>query len=237
MADRRSSALILGSLLCVGLIILGYVLGQSAVTVKEYERVVQVKGLAEREVPANIVIWPVQFSVASNSLEDLYRKLDANASVVKEFLINRGIENQELSVSAPAVTDKSAQQYGNQTAPFRFVAWQTVTVYSEAPEKVRGVMGAVGELGKKGVVLKGDNYDGRPEYIFNQLNDIKPAMVEESTKNARQVAEKFAADSNSKLGKIKRAAQGQFSIQDRDRNNPHIKKVRVVSTVVYYLSD
>lgn len=237
MADRRSSALILGSLLCIGLVVLGYVLGQSAVTVKEYERVVRVKGLAEREVPANIVIWPVQFSVASNSLEALYKKLDDNASIVQGFLKDKGIHTQELSLSAPAVTDKSAQQYGGQAAPFRYVAQQTVTVYSEQLEKVRAVMGAVSELGKKGVVLRGDNYDGRPEYIFNQLNDIKPAMVEESTKNARQVAEKFAADSNSQLGKIKRAVQGQFSIQDRDKNNPHIKKVRVVSTVEYYLSD
>ncbi|MCV6622433.1 MAG: SIMPL domain-containing protein [Cellvibrionaceae bacterium] len=237
MANRRSSALILGALLCLGFVALGFLLGQSAVKVKEYERVVRVKGLAERELPANVVIWPIQYSSASNSLEDLYRKLEANAEVVQKFLIEKGVAAEEMSISAPAVTDKSAQQYGNQSSPFRFVGWQTVTVYSERVKRVRSIMGNIGELGKQGVVLKGDNYDGRPEYIFNQLNEIKPAMVEESTKNARQVAEKFAADSNSRLGKIKRASQGQFSIQDRDRNNPHIKNVRVVSTVEYYLSD
>ncbi|GAA6151202.1 SIMPL domain-containing protein [Pseudoteredinibacter isoporae] len=237
MANRRSSALILGALLCIGLVALGYLLGQSAVKVKEYERLVRVKGLAERELPANIVIWPIQYSAASNSLEDLYQKLDEHAAVVRGFLVERGIQAEEVSVSAPAVTDKSAQQYGNERSPFRFVGTQTVTVYSEQLSNVRGMMGAISELGKQGVVLRGDHYDSRPEYIFNQLNDIKPAMIEESTKNARQVAEKFAADSNSRLGKIKRASQGQFSIQDRDRNNPHIKKIRVVSTVEYYLSD
>lgn len=237
MANRRSSALILGALLCIGLVALGYLLGQSAVQVKEYERVVRVKGLAERELPANIVIWPIQYSAANNSLEDLYQKLDEHAAVVRAFLIEKGIQASEVSISAPAVTDKSAQQYGNEPSPFRFVGWQTVTVYSEQLTKVRELMGAISELGRQGVVLKGDHYDSRPEYLFNQLNEIKPAMIEESTKNARQVAEKFAADSNSRLGKIKKASQGQFSIQDRDRNNPHIKKIRVVSTVEYYLSD
>jgi hypothetical protein len=62
-------------------------------------------------------------------------------------------------------------------------------------------------------------------------------MIEEATRNAREVAQKFAEDSDSRLGKIRQASQGQFSIEPRDTNNPHIKKVRVVSTVEYYLSD
>ena len=83
----------------------------------------------------------------------------------------------------------------------------------------------------------GNDYQGRTEYLFTRLNDVKPEMIEEATTKAREVAEKFAQDSQSKLGKIKRASQGQFSINDRDRQNPHIKKIRVVSTVEYYLSD
>ena len=99
------------------------------------------------------------------------------------------------------------------------------------------VMGSLSELGKKGIAFIGSNYENEPEYIFSRLNEVKPEMIEEATKNAREVAEKFAADSKSKLGKIKNAIQGQFSIESRDKNNPHIKKIRVVSTVVYYLSD
>jgi hypothetical protein len=98
-------------------------------------------------------------------------------------------------------------------------------------------MGALPELGKKGIVITGGNYQNQTEYLFTRLNDVKPEMIEEATRKAREVAVKFAADSNSTLGKIKQASQGQFSIKPRDKNNPHIKKVRVVSTVVYYLSD
>ena len=98
-------------------------------------------------------------------------------------------------------------------------------------------MGKLTELGKKGIVLNQNNYQANVEYIFTRRNDVKPSMIEEATTKAREVAEKFAKDSNSVLGKIKRASQGQFSITARDRNNPHIKKLRVVSTVEYYLSD
>ena len=98
-------------------------------------------------------------------------------------------------------------------------------------------MGSLSELGKQGIVFTGGNYQSATEYIFTRLNEVKPEMIEEATRKAREVAEKFASDSNSALGKIKKASQGQFSISERDKNNPHIKKIRVVSTIEYYLSD
>ena len=93
------------------------------------------------------------------------------------------------------------------------------------------------ELGKSGIVFLGNDYGAATEYIFTGLNELKPAMVEEATQNAREGALKFAKDSDSRLGKIKTARQGKFSITSRDKNNPHLKKVRVVSTIEYYLSD
>ena len=98
-------------------------------------------------------------------------------------------------------------------------------------------MEEMSNLGKQGIVFTGSNYQSQTEYIFTRLNEVKPEMIEEATRKARQVAEKFASDSKSTLGKIRSASQGQFSINARDKNNPHIKKVRVVSTVAYYLSD
>jgi hypothetical protein len=98
-------------------------------------------------------------------------------------------------------------------------------------------MNDLAELGKSGIAISGQDYETRTEFLFTNLNEIKPIMIEEATRNAREVAEKFAKDSGSKLGKIKKASQGQFSITDRDSNTPHIKKVRVVSTIEYYLSD
>lgn len=235
---NRTSAVILGLCLVLGLSALGYLLGNAAIQYKEYERTVTVKGLSEREYIADIVIWPIQFSAASNDLEQIYKSIDASSAKISDFLVNAGIDPSEISYAAPSITDKSAQRYGNQQgADFRFTAFQTVTVYSNNIEKVRKVMGNMSALGKQGIVFTGDDYQARTEYLFTRLNDVKPEMVEEATRQAREVAEKFASDSKSRLGKIKSASQGQFSINARDKNNPHIKKVRVVSTVVYYLSD
>lgn len=239
MAEKNQlSFIILGISIFLGLSILGFLLSRGAITFKEYERTVTVKGLSEQEHPADIVIWPIQFTEASNRLEDIYISLENSAEKVKSFLIDQGISEEEISMASPVVTDKSAQRYGgNNDSEFRFVANQTVTVYSKSVQEVRDVMNKMADLGKQGVTLGGEEYQTQTEYLFTRLNEIKPQMIEEATKEAREVATKFAEDSNSKLGKIKTATQGQFSISSRDNNNPHIKKVRVVSTVVYYLSD
>lgn len=236
--NRITSAFILGAFVSIGLAALGYLLGNAAIEFKQLDRSVTVKGLSEREYDANIVIWPIQFTAAGNELESLYSSIEKNTSKIKSFLVNSGISPEEITFAYPAITDKSAQQYGNNTKPeFRYTALQTVTVYSKNIKSVRSVMSSLSKLGKQGIVFTGSNYQSQTEYIFTSLNEVKPEMIEEATKKAREVAGKFASDSESKLGKIKRALQGQFSINDRDKNNPHIKKVRVVSTVEYYLSD
>jgi len=229
---------ILGLFIFLGLATLGYLLANAAIEHKLYDRSIKVKGLSEREYNADIVIWPIQFSVASNDITALYKAIDEQALMIRTFLENNGIAAQEISIGTPSIVDKSAQQYGNNArAEFRYTASQSVTVYSENIEAARHVMGQLSQLGKQGIVFTGNDYQGRTEYLFTRLNDVKPEMIEEATTKAREVAEKFAQDSQSKLGKIKRASQGQFSINDRDRQNPHIKKIRVVSTVEYYLSD
>lgn len=229
---------IIGAAIFLGLIAFGFIIGNTAITFKEYERTVTVKGLAEQEHLADVVIWPIQFTEASNDLSSIYENLEKSEKKVRDFLIKNGVKEDEISVSTPFVTDKSAQQYGGAQNPeYRYVANQTVTVYSGNVLDIRSIMSKLADLGKQGVALTGNEYQVRTEYLFNSLNDIKPKMIEESTKEARKVAQKFAEDSNSKLGKIKTAYQGQFSISPRDNNNPHIKNVRVVSTVVYYLSD
>lgn len=213
-------------------------MGNTAIKFKEYERTVTAKGLSENEYKADIVIWPIQFNEASNDLKELYSSIETSTSEIKAFLIKNSVDPNEITFSSPAITDKSAQQYRNiSKAEFRYTAFQTVTVYSKNVEGVRKLMSVLSELGKKGIAFTGGNYQTKTEYIFTRLNEVKPKMIEEATRKAREVAQRFAADSQSKLGKIKRAFQGQFSITPRDKNNPHIKKVRVVSTVVYYLSD
>ena len=236
--SNKTGAALLGVFVFLGLVGLGYLLANAAVKVKQFERTVTVKGLSERDFPADVVIWPIQFSAASNDLQSLYVTLEDNTAKVRGFLTERGVEPGEISASPPTLTDKSAQEYGNASrAEFRYTARQTVTVYSQNVERVRGIVAALSDLGKQGIALTGGEYQAETEYLFTGLNAAKPGMIEEATRNAREVAEKFAADSKSTLGKIKNATQGQFTIEPRDKNNPHIKKVRVVSTVEYYLSD
>ena len=236
--NSNTSALILGLFICLELSALGYLTGSAALNYKQLDRSVTVKGLSEREFEADIVIWPIQFTAADNDVEKLYDLIELGTAKTREFLHGNGIPAGEITSSAPNITDKSAQQYGNNARPdFRYTAVQTVTVYSKNIDAVRVAMRLLPELGKQGIVLTGSNYESQTEFLFKRLNEIKPEMIEEATKKAREVAEKFASDSSSTLGKIKKASQGQFSISDRDRNNPHIKKIRVVSTVEYYLAD
>lgn len=237
MDSTVKSSLVLGVLIAVGLAVLGYTLGSSAIRFKEYERVVSVKGLAEREVPANIAIWPINFSGADADLMALYSKLEGDARRIVDFLGSKGFEPGEITVAAPDVTDRLAQRYGNNDqVQLRYTASQSITVYSSRIDQVRSAQNDLAELGKQGIAFGGDGYQ-RTEFLFTELNNIKPEMIEEATRKAREVAEKFAADSNSRLGKIRTANQGQFTVNDRDMNTPHIKNVRVVSTIEYYLSD
>ncbi|OYT16903.1 MAG: hypothetical protein B7C24_05375 [Bacteroidetes bacterium 4572_77] len=229
---------ILGIFIFLGLAVLGYLLASAAIDYKEYERTVNVKGLSEKEYIADIVIWPIEFVSADNDMANLYTSLEANAEKIRFFLLKNGLEDKEISIAAPKVVDKLAREYGDGNyGRYRYTAKQGLTVYSDKIETVRSLMKKIGELGKQGIVFNADDYGNQPEYIFTRLNEVKPAMIAEATTKAREVALKFAIDSESTLGKIKKASQGQFSISARDNNNPHIKKVRVVSTITYYLSD
>ncbi|MFP3868267.1 MAG: SIMPL domain-containing protein [Desulfobacteraceae bacterium] len=236
--QRIWEALILGAFIGLGLIILGYFLASSVTRLKAQERTVTVKGLAEQEMPADIAIWPIRFTVADNDLSNLFAVIQGNNALVIEFLKANDFSAPEISISVPAIVDRQAQEYVDASkVQYRYSASSVITVYSEQVEKVRQAMEKIVELVKQGIAIAGKDYQSTPQFLFTGLNDLKPAMVEKATKEAREVAEKFAKDSGSQLGKIKRARQGQFEIKDRDSNTPYIKKIRIVSTVEYYLSD
>jgi len=235
---RIAEAFILGAFLCLGLIVLGYLISSSVIGIKALDRTVTVKGLSEREVPANRAIWPIKFSEADNDLSHLYSVIQQKTELIIAFLKKNGFGDNEISTLAPAILDRQAQGYVDPNkVKFRYTASSTITVYTTKVDSIRETMKKLVELGKQGIAIGGQDYQTRTEYLFTELNRIKPEMIEAATKKAREVAEKFAKDSNSRLGKIKRARQGQFSITNRDSNTPYIKKVRVVSTLEYYLSD
>jgi hypothetical protein len=235
---RHGEALILGIFICVGLALLGHFIARGVVSFRALDRTVNAKGLSEREVPADVAIWPIRFDLANNDLVALTVEMEKKTGLVEEFLTAAGFSGDEITLGIPSVIDRHAQRYGGppSNAP-RYQGSATLTVYSHNIAGVRAAMTRLVDLGKQGVAFGGGDYDTRPQFLFTKLNEIKPDMIAEATRNARQVAEKFARDSDSNLGKIKKARQGQFSINDRDSNTPHIKKVRVVATLEYYLND
>lgn len=232
------SSMIIGLGFVIGLTIMALILSKGFISYKELDRTVVVKGLAQKEVKADLVIWPIKFIKASNNNSELYEELENDTKKILEFLEKMGFKKEELTVLAPSVNDKFAQSYGNSDrVKFRYSGSNKVVVYSNNIELAQKAMKQLSTLGKEGITFMQNDYDTRVEYLFTKLNEIKPKMVEEATQSARDTALKFAQDSNSNLGKIKKASQGQFSIRARDKNTEHIKKIRVVSTVEYYLVD
>lgn len=226
-----------GLFIMVGLIVLGLMIPRAVEKYRSYDRVVNVKGLCEMEVKADKVIWPIVYKVMSDNVQSIYSQTDVSNSVIVDFLLAGGITQDEIAVSVPQISDKLANEYGDNNRAFRYIAKNVVTVCTSDVDKVLALMSSQADLLKKGVVVAGNDWENPVEFKYEGLNGIKPQMIEEATKNAREVAEKFAKDSDSKIGKIKTASQGSFSIEARDSNTPYIKRVRVVTSVTYYLNN
>lgn len=225
------------TLLSVGIVFLGLCLYCGLSSLANREREVSVRGLAEREVTADHVIWPLVYKTTGNDLQAIYADVkNANAKIAR-FLKNNGIRAEEITESAPQIIDLHAERYNTNRAAERYNVTSVITVATTQVEQARALMSRLGELLKEGIAISAGDYDTRVEYEFLGLNKIKPEMIEEATRNAREAAEKFALDSGSELGKIKTASQGLFSITNRDQYTPHIKKVRVVTSVNYYLEN
>lgn len=233
MKNLRIEAVILA----IGLALTGYFVKAGIDTLATRDRVVTVKGLAEMEVPADKVTWPLMYKSIGNDLPALYSQIEATNQKIQAFLTSKGIDAGEISINAPEIVDLQAERYSNNDKPYRYNITTVITVTSGKVDLVRGLIASQGELLKQGIAISGGDYRYNVSYDYTSLNAIKPKMIEEATKNARAAAEKFAKDSDSKLGKIKKAYQGQFSIDDRDANTPYIKKIRVVTTIDYSLED
>lgn len=218
----------------IGFALLGYFISSGLKSIANQDQYVTVKGLAEREVMANKVVWPLPYKCVSNDMNQLYKEVERNSRTITAFLNDNGITDEEIVVSVPVVTDRLAQSYAPDNIKYRYQAEAVITVTSSKVEKIIELMKQQITLLEQGVVV-GSEYGYETRFEFTDLNSIKPEMVEEATRNARAVAQKFANDSGSELGKIKQASQGQFSISS-DETTPQIKNIRVVTTVKYSLN-
>ena len=225
----------LGCCLMVGLIVGAVLLGNAIKAARADDRVVSVKGLCEREVKADKVICPFAYKEGGDNLQELYVTIEEKNGIIIDFLKEAGIADADISVAAPKVLDTRTEWSGSQNR-YTYIVTSVVTVCTDKVDEIVRLQSRQGELLQKGIAMA-NNWEYQPVYTFTQLNEIKPSMIETATKNARETAEKFAADSESELGKIKRATQGQFTITDRDSNTPYMKNVRVVTSVDYYLKD
>ncbi len=227
-------------ILAIGLFLAGGAIKSGIVKFKEMDRTVTAKGLCEKEVKADKVTWPLKFKELGNDPAELYDRIESNTQTVVSFLKANGLSDEEISIAPPAMVDQQANMsYSSEQVRYRYKANCVVTVVSKNVDLVRKIVSNQAKLMREGVTIVSNEYDetSNVTYEFTGLNDIKPEMIAEATKNARKTAEQFASDSNSELGKIKTADQGQFSINDRDQNTPWLKNIRVVTTVVYYLKD
>ena len=225
----------LGCCLMIGLVVGALLLGNAIRASRADDRVVSVKGLCEREVKADKVICPFAYKEGGDNLQQLYRTIEEKNGVIIEFLKDAGISEEEITIAAPKVVDTRTEWSGSQNR-YAYIVTSVVTVCTDKVDEIIALQSRQGELLQRGIATAA-SWEYQTVYSFTKLNEIKPAMIETATKNARGTAEKFAADSDSKLGKIKRATQGQFTITDRDSNTPYMKNVRVVTSVDYYLKD
>ncbi len=254
MVPDRWSAVVLSLGVCVGLIGGAAVVGSSLREIRKGERYVTVKGAAERDVKADLALWPIKVRVAGNNLTEASRSMEETRRKVLSFLSEKGFGPEEIANQDLRVADRQASDFGpaNLKDMLRYMLEATISIRSKDVDKVQKVSQMTDELVRAGVVLSSRNdWQGSgPKFIFSELNKVKPALMAEATKNAREAATQFASDSGSKVGAIRKASQGVVTISDRDQpsssrdeggggpfseaSDPN-KRVRVVVTVDYYL--
>jgi hypothetical protein len=245
----NSGNAVLGAFLAFGLIIGGWVLGAEIKATRLSDRYVTVKGLVERRVKSDLAIWPLSYKEAGDDLATVYARTEADKKTILAFLDQQGIQAGEIELGVVRVVDTQANEYGgNERAAHRYIVEQQITVRTSRVDQVAGAAQKTMLLLQKGIVLNSNPGQGLA-YKFNGLNSIKPDMITEATRNARAAADRFAADSGSKVGSIRQANQGVFSILPGDQGSDGgeggdgaygadsslMKTVRVVTSVQYYL--
>jgi hypothetical protein len=234
-------------ILAVGLTLAGAAMGNGFVRGRAADRFVTVKGVATRDVRADLAIWPIRISGADNDLGVANAKVAASIRGVRRFLAQHGVDTSQVELTSFSVNDAYADQYAPERRPEnRFIVRQTMLVRSTEPAKVLAASQQVSELAAIGVAISSGSGEygpgsGGPSFVFTKLNDLKPDMIASATARAREAAQQFARDSDSRLGSIRQANQGIFEILPRDQapgiteESQIAKTVRVVATIEYFL--
>lgn len=233
--DWRNSNVVSGALIGLGLALAGLFVSFGLADIRRGNAVVTVRGVAERDVQADLGTWTIATQANGSDLAIVQGKADADATSVRTFLAANGFTPAEIQPRGSSVSQYYDSNQGrlNITIRQRFLARTTDIARMEK------AFANQAEIIRKGVALDSDG-GGGVSYSFTKLNDVKPAMIAEATKSAREAADQFARDSSTKVGGIRQATQGLFSITGRDgdtgsgSDTPY-QKVRVVTTIDYFL--
>ena len=218
-------------IIATGIVLAGCFIYLGAKQIARKDRAVAVKGLSTRDVQADFVVWPLSFSVDGNDLAALYGAMSKTRNEVTEFLQSKGFSKEDIRFGNTSVNN-NWDGYYSRKPDYQYTLNSTVIVATENVQLVVATNGLQSELLQRGIILNSSEWS--IDYQYNGLNDLKPLMIEEATKNARAVAQKFADDAECDLGSIKHASQGVFSVES-DNFQPWVKHVRVVTSVEYYL--
>lgn len=253
MADNERhptvvAATIVATCLLIGLTAAGYFIGRGTARFKSDLRTVTVKGLVEREVKTDEAVWTLSLRRASDDLKDVHAKISADRDAVLAFLQKRGFKETEIARQPTRTLDKLAREYGQPQANerFRYLVTTAIVARTADIDLVQKSLGETEELLRAGVILDGEREGGaaNPRYLLSKFNDLRPQLLADATKNARTIAQQFAADSGVTVGKIRSANQGSIQIfgsDGNDESNPYsptstpMKKIRVVSTFEFEL--
>jgi hypothetical protein len=244
-SSTTASTLVAALILAAGLAAGGALGGAGFARMRTADRTVSVKGVAEREAKADLAIWPLRLVATDDDLSRANSALERNVQQVREFLRANGLDSSAAEITVQEFRVEDARTTGGYNNTARYIIRQTLVVRSADVERVQAASQRVPELVRTGVVLSsGQEYGGGgPTFVFTGLNALKPAMIAEATARAREGAEQFARDARSALSGIRTASQGVFEILPRDQaagiseESQVMKRVRVVTTVVYGLDD
>lgn len=230
----KNEAWLPAAVLALGLIAASIIIGGAIREFRVTDRFVEVKGFAEREVMADLAIWPVNYQLLGNSLDELRAGMDAADESVIAFLKLRGFTDAEISRTPPRINDQWAYASGAQRPANRYLAERGITLRTRRIEATRSALEDAADLVSQGVLLS-PGWGQTARFLFTGLEEIKPEMIAEATADARRAAAQFAADSEARIGPIRSARQGFFSVTERDQSTPEVKLVRVVTTIEYVL--
>ena len=198
----------------------------SAQNFSEQSSYVDVKGLSEKIVKADTAIWSMSFETKSNDIETLYSDIEKSIITIKAFLKEKGFDDGEINVAPVNIYQDTYLD-----ASFRYNSTNQISVYTKKVDLAKTASNGTLLLIKKGVVLNQNSI----AFEFSDLNSIKPEMLAEAIKNARDTASSFAKSSGSAVGSVSRGNQGVFEIEDKDPGSPEYKKIRLVSTLRFLL--